>query len=53
MINPVTLRDSNGRETGYVCGRCRRVVQAMWGNICNLCREEDRKHDELIRALRK
>lgn len=53
MINPRTIRDSNGRATGYVCFRCGRVVQSMWGNICNSCREEDRKHDELIQALRK
>ena len=53
MINPRIIRDFNGRISGFVCNRCGRVVQSMWGNTCNSCREEDRKHDELIRALRK
>ena len=52
MINPVTIRDSRGREIGYVCNRCGRTVSSMWGNICNICREDDRKHNELMKALR-
>jgi hypothetical protein len=24
----------------------------MWGSICNGCREENRKHAELIKALK-
>ncbi len=43
--------DSRDQIIGYRCSECSKVVQAMWGDTCNECRERERRHKEVIRAL--
>ena len=43
--------DRNGGVAGYRCFRCGKVYQSMWGNLCNVCRDSDEKHSELIKAI--
>jgi len=38
-----TIYDGTGREIGYVCSRCHKVFPSMFGNYCNVCREESRR----------
>ena len=44
----------NGRDeiVGFACAICGRVVSSMWGDTCNKCRDEERKHQELLEALK-
>jgi len=37
---------------GFRCFTCGNIFQSMWGTKCNGCREADRKHNELIQALK-
>ena len=46
------LRDSTGRVLGYRCSECGHSYQSMWGNICNGCREKERRHQESLAAMR-
>lgn len=48
--NAVT--DARGKTIGFRCLQCGNVVQSMWGNLCNQCREDERRHQELIAAIR-
>jgi hypothetical protein len=46
------VRSAEGRLIGFRCFQCNRVVQQMWDTTCNRCREENRKHKELIEAIK-
>ena len=46
------VRDARGRTVGFRCFQCGSVFQAMWGCTCNGCREKERRHRELIDALK-
>lgn len=37
---------------GFQCSTCGRVVSSMLGEDCNACREAERKHQELVEAIR-
>lgn len=37
---------------GFRCDTCGGIAQAMWGNTCNKCRDNERKHRELIEAIK-
>lgn len=50
MINN-SVTDRNGKVIGFVCSRCNKVYQSMWGTVCNKCRDEDEKHNELIKEI--
>lgn len=47
-----SVRDWRGRTIGYRCLDCGEVVQQMWGNTCNKCRDKERRHQELIAAIK-
>jgi len=47
------VRDRNGTVVGFRCVECREVVEQMWGDTCNSCREKERRHRELVAALAK
>ena len=47
------VRDWRGDVVGYRCRICGEVYGSMWGDICNKCREEERRHKELLGAIRK
>jgi rRNA maturation endonuclease Nob1 len=40
------------RLIGYRCHECQRIKPAMWGDVCNECRENERRHREMIAAMR-
>lgn len=54
--NAVYARAGNALERGdpigYRCDECRGVFDTMWGYICNGCREKERRHKELLAAIR-
>jgi hypothetical protein len=54
--NAVYARTGNAYErgdpVGYRCDECGGIFQSMWGTTCNGCREKDRRHRELIAALK-
>ena len=37
---------------GYQCWTCREVFDSMWDVTCNNCRDKERKHQELIEAIK-
>lgn len=47
-----SIRDSSGNVIGFRCFECGEIVTTMWGYTCNRCREEERRHKELIEALK-
>lgn len=46
------VRDWRGRIIGYRCWECGNVELSMWGDTCNACREKERRHQELIAAIK-
>jgi len=44
---------SGDKTVGFKCSRCGGVFPSMWGDICNKCRDDERKHQELLKAIRK
>ncbi len=45
-------RGTNRIVVGFRCDECGKIAHAMWGTTCNECREKERRHKELIAALR-
>lgn len=37
---------------GFRCWTCGGVFDRMWGDTCNHCRETERRHQELLSALK-
>ncbi len=37
---------------GFRCDECGKIAQAMWETTCNECREKERRHRELLDAIR-
>lgn len=50
MINNAVYHGD--KVIGFRCLQCHQMAPAMWGCICNSCREQNRKHDELIEAIK-
>ena len=48
-----TVRDSYGEIVGFRCWECGNVFQSMWGEICNGCREKERRHRELLEIAKR
>lgn len=46
------VRDGRGRLIGFRCWTCQKVAPSMWGETCNECREVERRHQELIAAIK-
>lgn len=36
----------------FECWTCRELYHSMWGVTCNKCREEEKRHRELIDAIK-
>jgi len=47
------VQDGHGRTVGFRCYECGGVFQSMRGETCNGCREKERRHRELIEALKR
>jgi hypothetical protein len=47
------IRNLNGKIIGFKCFECGKIVQSMWGDICNSCRARQERHNELIKENRK
>lgn len=41
-----------GKTVGFRCFECGGIFESMWGETCNGCREKERRHQELVEALR-
>jgi hypothetical protein len=48
----VLERDKWGRELAWQCSECGKPFQLGWGSMCNACIKEERRHQELIAAIR-
>lgn len=46
------VKDARGRVIGFRCWRCRGVFDSMWGVVCNCCREQERRHEEIVAAIK-
>lgn len=46
------VRDSDGHVFGFRCLECGSIFSSMWSCICNGCREKERRHQELLAAIR-
>ena len=46
------VRDSNGHVFGFRCRECGGIFQSMWSCTCDGCREKERRHQELLAAIR-
>lgn len=46
------VKDLHGNLIGYRCHECGGIFQVMWGETCNGCRATERRHQELLTALR-
>jgi len=47
-----SIRDDSGFEIAWVCDGCDQVVTSAWGDLCYPCHDKERRHRELIRAIR-
>jgi len=47
-----SVLNAYGHVVGYRCFECGGVFQSMWGETCNGCREKERRHQDLIAALK-
>jgi len=48
-----TVRDAWGEIVGFRCFECGNVYTHMWGNVCNACRETERRHRELLEVMKR
>jgi hypothetical protein len=56
MINN-DIKNWQGKTIGFRCSECGGVYSfvknpSMWGNICNSCRETERRHQEILKTLK-
>ena len=52
MINNA-VHDGWGEVVGFRCSECGEVVQSMMGNTRNRCAEKERRHHEMLRAIKR
>lgn len=45
--------DGRGRVCGYLCHECGETFQSMLGETCNGCRAKERRHREMLAAMKK
>ena len=38
---------------GFRCYECGKVYNSMWGDTCNKCRAEERRHQEVLASMAK
>lgn len=51
-MSEVLERDRNGRETLWRCRECAKPFTLGWGDLCNACIAAERRHRELLEAIR-
>ena len=51
MINN-EIKNSRGQTIGFRCSKCNEIFDKMWSNICNLCRDDIKKHNELLEQIK-
>lgn len=47
-----SVYDGRGRLIGFRCYECQQIKPAMWGDTCNECREKERRHQEILEAIK-
>jgi hypothetical protein len=52
MVMNNAVKNWQGKVIGYRCFRCGDIVGSMWGNICNKCRDNDDKQEEMMHEIR-
>jgi hypothetical protein len=53
MMTPVrAIRDDRGYEIGWYCNGCDRAVNSLWGGLCKSCQAVERRHRELVQAIK-
>lgn len=45
------IRNGWGGLIGFKCHRCCGVFSYMWGTICNKCRNDEEKYQEILKAI--
>jgi hypothetical protein len=43
---------NNRLNGGFQCWTCREIFDSMWGETCNGCRDTEKRHKELIAAIK-
>ena len=51
-MNIVLQRDRYGREILWKCSTCGQPFDLGWGDQCNKCLTEERRHKELLAAIK-
>lgn len=46
------IRDDRGVEVAWYCNGCGNPSSSLWCGLCKPCQQEERRHRELIEALR-
>lgn len=46
------IRDWQNKLVGFKCINCGIIYESGWGNNCNKCRNEERKHKEILQAIK-
>lgn len=44
--------DGRGNLLGFRCFTCYEVFPSMWGETCNRCRDVERRHEEMLAAIK-
>jgi len=47
-----SIKNWRGEIIGFRCWKCREMIDSMMGEICNTCRDEERRHQELMSVLK-
>jgi hypothetical protein len=48
----VAARDSRGMEAAWFCNGCDRAVTSMFAGLCTPCQRAERRHREIVEALK-
>ena len=46
------VHDNSGNIIGYKCTTCGEVFDSMLGDNCNRCWTEERRHQEILKAIK-
>lgn len=47
----VLARNRDGKEILWQCAECGKPFNLGWGDYCNACIAQQRRHEELVKAL--
>ena len=47
-----TIFDDKGFEEAFICRQCEEVRDSLWGGICKKCETDNKRHKEIIEAIK-